>query len=307
MADTTDVARLDLQSNAEDFERKIAKAEAALERLKAQYAQQVPAAAAVDDSIYDMADAYDLVEHEMTQVVTASAQVEKAFNQTTVAQAGHASAVNKVADATTKATKGMAGLGQAGLQTGRVIQDFAQGGIGGVLNNIEGFTQAVGGGPGLAGALTGLGVAFFLVKPFVNEFMDSMAPEKVHKIVTGMEALQEKIKEIEAKPIKAGVDLVELDLAKKKLDELTKAQNALNAAREGRTVFEKEAGEQFQQNFEEEGQHGKRTVDAMVKAEAKRREAIDPQLQQAKLDEARAREKIAAQEEFLRSGRPKLE
>lgn len=80
----------------------------------------------------------------------------------------------KTAQATEEATGKTANMGQTMLQTGRIVQDFAQGGIGGVLNNIEGFIQALGMGSGLAGALTIVGVTFALVWPHLKKWIESL-------------------------------------------------------------------------------------------------------------------------------------
>lgn len=72
-----------------------------------------------------------------------------------------------------EAGKSAGGLGRATLETGRAIQDFSQGGIGGVLNNIEGLTASLASAAGLstaagaalAGAFTGLGIAASFALP----------------------------------------------------------------------------------------------------------------------------------------------
>ena len=95
-----------------------------------------------------------------------------------------------------ESTNKMAGLGQAGLQTGRVIQDFAQGGLGGILNNIEGLTMALGLGPGLAGTLTIVGAGFFALKPLIAEAVKELGLflEQTDLSKTSVERLTEKIK-----------------------------------------------------------------------------------------------------------------
>jgi hypothetical protein len=88
-----------------------------------------------------------------------------------------------------KATKSSANMGQSLLQTGRIVQDFAQGGLGGILNNIEGFTAALGLGSGLAGLFTVIGVAAALAMPKVKEFFGGISGEEAEKA-------KEKLKEI---------------------------------------------------------------------------------------------------------------
>lgn len=71
-----------------------------------------------------------------------------------------------------------ANLGRTMLETGRIAQDFAQGGIGGILNNIEGFVSALGLGAGAAGALTALGVGAVFVLPKIIDFGRSLVESK---------------------------------------------------------------------------------------------------------------------------------
>lgn len=85
-----------------------------------------------------------------------------------------AASLKRLAAATHEAKSGAAGFGQSMLQSGRFVQDFAQGGIGGVLNNIEGLTVALGMGSGLAGVLTIVGVAAALAGPKLMEWGRSL-------------------------------------------------------------------------------------------------------------------------------------
>lgn len=281
MAVDVETLRLELQSNAENFAAQIAKSENALEKLQTQLKLSP--------------QNFDAIDAAMDKEVATLEVYRRKLADTEVA-------LEKLDAAAGKPINKLKGLGQAGLQTGRVIQDFAQGGVGGVLNNIEQFTQAIGGGPGMAGAMTGLGVAIFLVKPYLDDFMEALNPEKPYRFVTSLSALQDKIKEIEAKPVKLAIDMVELDLAKRQLDELQKNLAAFKAAGEGKTVFEAEAGRQFKENFEQSGQEGAQARDAILKAEVARITATDPQFNQAKADQAKAAAAIENLKEFLASG-----
>jgi hypothetical protein len=121
--------------------------------------------------------------------------------------------VHKLDDATTKAGKATTNFGHTAMQTGRVVQDFAQGGLGGALNNIEGFTLAVGLGPGAAGALTLLGVAAYAAGPAVKSFVAS--------VMDGSN---------EVPPLANAVDQLAATLKKNgdQLDELRKKQTLTN-------------------------------------------------------------------------------
>jgi hypothetical protein len=59
------------------------------------------------------------------------------------------------------------------LEAGRATQDFAQGGLGGILNNLERITTGFGGSAGLAAAVTVAGVAFLALKPLVQAVITS--------------------------------------------------------------------------------------------------------------------------------------
>ena len=103
---------------------------------------------------------------------------------------------DKAAVATEKLGSKVAGTGQSLLQGGRVIQDFAQGGLGGILNNIEGLTMALGMGPGLAGVLTVIGVAALVAGPSVKSFFQGMidGSNQVPKSTDALTAMTEALK-----------------------------------------------------------------------------------------------------------------
>lgn len=90
-----------------------------------------------------------------------------------------------------KVEKSTVNTGHAMLQTGRIVQDFVQGGFGGILNNIEGFTNALGLGSGLAGLFTAVGVAAYLAMPKIKEFFGGISGEAAEKA-------KEKLKELRA-------------------------------------------------------------------------------------------------------------
>ena len=103
-----------------------------------------------------------------------------------------------VEEAGAKAAQGTANLGRTMLESGRIVQDFAQGGIGGILNNIEGFTQALGLGSGLAGAFTIAGVACSLAWPHIKNLLggtlDGTATlnDRLDAMTKSLDALQGK-------------------------------------------------------------------------------------------------------------------
>jgi hypothetical protein len=103
---------------------------------------------------------------------------------------------NKTAPALDKATGSSGNMGQSLLQTGRIVQDFAQGGLGGILNNIEGFTAALGMGSGLAGLFTVIGVAAALAMPKVKEFFGGISGEAAEAAKKKLEELRKEVESL---------------------------------------------------------------------------------------------------------------
>jgi hypothetical protein len=133
--------------------------------------------------------------------------VRKKLEQLKPSLESAAAAGDKLEASSKKAAGGVAGMGQSLLQTGRVVQDFSQGGLGGILNNIEGLTMALGQGPGLAGVLTVAGVAFMLLKKPVSDLMESMGggadaadhlADAVSKLTDANKKLKEQLGELAA-------------------------------------------------------------------------------------------------------------
>lgn len=135
---------------------------------------------------------------------------------------------HKTAAATDVLKTSTINTGQAMLQSGRIIQDFAQGGIGGILNNVEGFTAALGLGSGLAGAATAVGVAFFLAYPHVKTFFQGVIdgsnkdPESADKLKKLTDALKDTSKELDELREKQSLTNTDLnrfnELTEKELD-----------------------------------------------------------------------------------------
>jgi len=111
--------------------------------------------------------------------------------------------LDKASVASEKLTRASGGSGQSMLQLGRVIQDFTQGGLGGILNNLEGMATALGLGAGIAGAATVAGVAFFVAKPYIVAFFDSLGEgsdkakplkDRLEEVGKALETLANKMK-----------------------------------------------------------------------------------------------------------------
>lgn len=124
----------------------------------------------------------------------------------------------KVEEGTEKAAKGTRNLGRSMLETGRVVQDFAQGGIGGILNNVEGLVGALGMGPGVAGAITAVGVAAYIAYPPLRDFVKGLidgkndipkAAESFATLGEEFKKIGERLKDIKEKGFLTGSELAE--------------------------------------------------------------------------------------------------
>jgi hypothetical protein len=114
------------------------------------------------------------------------------------------STTTKTAGGLDKAKESSVNLGQSMLQTGRIVQDFAQGGLGGILNNVEGFAAALGLGSGVAGLVTAVGVAAYIALPHVKNFINGLVdgankiPKSTDQVAEFTDAIKANAKELEA-------------------------------------------------------------------------------------------------------------
>lgn len=124
-----------------------------------------------------------------------------------------------------KATKSTGNLGYGLLTAGRGIQDFAQGGVGGILNNIEAMTTSLGLGAGMAGALTAVGVALFVLKKPLQEFFAMLqgSPTKTEA---------QAMKELEENTHRTAEETEKLNKFKKEQIELTKILASTTTAKQ---------------------------------------------------------------------------
>jgi hypothetical protein len=144
-------------------------------------------------------------------------------------------------------SSGLAGAGQAGLQAGRIIQDFAQGGVGGILNNIEGAVQSLGLGPGLAGVLTIVGVAALAAKPLIEDFLKSLKTDDLDTFKTGIMRIEERIKELKKEPLKLATDVRELDLAEGQLKRIIEGKQFFDQLMGTQSKEEAASGKQIRE------------------------------------------------------------
>lgn len=132
-----------------------ARADAAAQKSAA--VQKAAAAAAAKGS-YDLADAYELVAHKSDDVVSHSGPMIQAMRgQAAAASAadsalhGQATAATAAATSTAEAGHRSAAAARGVLELSRGVEDFTTGGPLGLLNNIPGIFQAIGGAIGLTG------------------------------------------------------------------------------------------------------------------------------------------------------------
>lgn len=125
-----------------------------LTQLKAALQAQQAVADSTEAAIYDLADAYDMVGDEMSEIIAVAPKAQRAFDQTAIAAAGQATAVTKAGEAVKKS--GM-NIGQAALDGSRALEDL-QYGIGGVINNIPSLVMSLGGSAGLTAVISVLAV-----------------------------------------------------------------------------------------------------------------------------------------------------
>jgi hypothetical protein len=121
------------------------------------------------------------------------------------------------------------------LEFGRATQDFAQGGLMGVINNIE---RLVGGGGVAAGLLTVLGTAILVGQPIWKEWFKTLeeGKQKIPDLGTSIEGLTEKIKKnkdaIEDLKKQESLGAIEMDRYKKLVQETKDAEAELEAQRQ---------------------------------------------------------------------------
>lgn len=242
MAEMIDIARLILQAEDvgfADVRDKIARLQKDLDHLQTMYR-----AGAVDIDMYT--EKGRALQGELDDLAAALKKAEDSLKKHGTTQAA-------LTDLTKKAQSGMAGLGQSFLQTGRVVQDFQAAGLRGVLNNVEGLVQALGGPAGLAGALTVVAVAFEVLKPqiqgFFDAFMQEIDPERLTRYTDQLGALKERIEEL-AKQHTIGIDTKELEAARDKVAEIEAGLKAFESLSQARGKPEEESGAAVKEAFE---------------------------------------------------------
>jgi hypothetical protein len=214
---------------------------------------------------YQGADALKQAKQDLEDAKAATAALGDQFKQGAIDEATFREAIRfqarTIADSKEKieaferaargGASGMAGFGQSMLQSGRIIQDFTQGGLAGVLNNIEGLVMALGGPAGLAGVLTVVGVGFYLLKPKIEELMKSLLDDAPVTFADRLAEMHKRIKELEDKPHKIAIEVDELRDAKEQVEAIEAGLKTIEQMRKTQAHYERESGRQIAETFAE--------------------------------------------------------
>jgi hypothetical protein len=214
---------------------------------------------------YQGADALKQAKQDLEDAKAATAALGDQFRQGAIDEATFREAIRfqaqTIADSKEKieaferaargGASGMAGFGQSTLQAGRIIQDFTQGGLAGVLNNIESLVMALGGPAGLAGILTIVGVGFYVLKPKIEELMKSLLDDAPVTFADRLEEMRKRIKELEDKPHKIAIEVDELRDAKEQVEAIEAGLKTIEQMRKTQAHYERESGRQIAETFAE--------------------------------------------------------
>jgi hypothetical protein len=120
--------------------------------------------------------------------------IKLTFRTDTTAVNQSRDAVKGLHAATHELTESSRNLGRATLESGRILQDFSQGGVAGILNNIEGLTSALGGGPGLAGIMTAVGLAAYFAAPAIRELFGEARNNPIPDNINSLKGMEDRLK-----------------------------------------------------------------------------------------------------------------
>lgn len=136
------------------------------------------------------------------------------------------------------------------------IQDFAsaQGSLAqriqSVSNNIPGIIGGFSAWGAALGATAAVGAVLIQNSDGIAKSL-GLVGDAADQSKSKLEALKDKIKELEEKPHKLAVDLVDLENARKEVDRIQAALAAVEKLRNSRGVYERESGQQIDSMFAE--------------------------------------------------------
>ena len=236
--------------------------QAAQDKLTSTTGAVVSAEKKVEDQVYETGSAYEVLEASMKRATTAqekeiaaAAWMARQAKELTEALEGLSQHEKTAATATTnlgaaqdKAGKGARSAGDAGgysamkwLLLGNAIQDV-QYGFAAIVNNIPGIVMSFGGSAGLAGGIGIAAVAAQQLLAHLDDIKKALGTETQSRLVYDLKGLQKVLDEIDAKPIKSKLDYSDYDIARKKLADLTEAQQAFERLKSGKSKVTQEAG-----------------------------------------------------------------
>jgi hypothetical protein len=196
------------------------------------------------------------------------------------------------------------GTTQAILEISRGFEDFTTGGFVGVLNNIPGTIQGIGQAANLTGvevaALTG-GVSLFAATVFLayqnwDKIEKAFGSTVIETTLNRVNLLKESLKELEDKKVKTAIDYSDIDIAKRKLDQLSEAQSAYDRLVSGKTKTQQEIGKRASEAITEFG--GGDDYESSAERVVRGLQGAIPYEESTRT--GKLRERLAQQEEALR-------
>jgi hypothetical protein len=197
---------------------------------------------------------------------------------------------------------------QALMASSFALQDFmsANGGFAqqmmSVSNNIptmlSGFQLST-------AAIAGIGAAFTVIAvaaPQIAQAAKSMKlfGDEAKGAHDQLDLIKQRIEELEKKPVKLAVETAEIDAARIKLRQLEDAQRAHTASMEGKSIWEKEAGDQAKAFFDANGPEYKAAHKKMVDTRAGELAGTDKEFQAAFRDNQTAEQGIGDLEQQMK-------
>lgn len=194
----------------------------------------------------DVAGSYQVLDRRAGSYAISTAQVDAETERAVAAAVERTSAERALARAL---EQGEAAQARAGgslkamnsriLELGRATQDFAQGGFAGIVNNLE---RIVGGAGPAAAAVTVLGTAFLVAKPYIDEWYKGLAsnkraiPESTDQIERLTESIKKQKEALEELKKQRELDYWDMQKYQQGVQKLAKEERELAQAREARSV-----------------------------------------------------------------------
>jgi hypothetical protein len=298
-----------------DLDAKMKASQATYDAQNAAAAKLAAGLKAQQASVYDVGEAYDLLEPAIGAALTAAEKEAAAtafvtrqtrdLNDVLEALAQHereaATATVALSAAQDKAGDGAKKAGEAGgygalkwLFLSNALQDV-QFGLQAVANNVPQLVQSFGGGAGLAGGLQVAVVALQIAINNVGKLRDLLGSRMSDNYKNSVEGLTEALDKLNAKKVKVQADFTAIEEAQKKLDRLKEAQAEWDRLVKKQTKQQQESAERAERAVVEYG-GGDDEESSAEKVRAGVRAAMPFT---SGSSEAEARAKIKAQQKVL--------